>query len=174
MIPQFKWYYLHQMQVVFLRYDEKLKPEVHLAHSEEFIWGQEQDKHQLELKPAPTKGTRHSCPCSKSLLASSLAPGTSIWMTATPNFTLSFLSRSVEMNEVFPLLDRLFEVPLYFTDLKEAFDARNTEHLSLGYHQPSQTGLKSLQEPQLQGRTWMKGGWKLDILNNRCQTMLYS
>lgn len=131
------------MQVVFLRYDEKLKPEVHLAHSEEFIWGQKQDKHQLELKPAPTKGTRHSCPCSKSLLASSLAPGTSIWMTATPNFTLSFLSRPMEMNKVFPLLDSLFEVPPYLTDLREPFDANSlTVHLSLGYHQPSQTSFR--------------------------------
>lgn len=162
------------MQVVFLRYDEKLKPEGHLAHSEEFIWGQEQDKHQLELEPGPAKGTRHSCSCSKSLLASSLAPGASIWMTATPNFTLSFLQGQWKWTR-FPCLTSWSKF-LYLTDLKEPSDAihraRNTEHLSLGHHQPSHTGLQPLQEPQPQGRAWTKGGegwtsWTTEV-RQRC------
>lgn len=164
------------MQVVFLRYDEKLKPEVHLAHSQEFIWGQEQDKHQLELEPGPAKGTRHSCPCSKSLLASSLAPGASIWMTATPNFTLSFFQGQWKWTR-FPLLDRLVKVSLSHWSERAIWCHSPRQEHRTPEPRPSPAvshwTAASARAPA-SGQGFNEGWWRLDVLNNRGQTTLYS
>lgn len=124
-------------------------------------WARSSQGHQTSVVHVPN-----------SLLASSPAPGTSIWMRATPNFTLSFLSSPVEMNKVSPAphpkkkkkpltgCSKFLCISLIWAIWCHFTDARNTDHhLSLGCHQSPEPGLKSQQEPQLKGGTWMKDGW---------------
>lgn len=101
-------------------------------------WARSSQGHQTSVVHVPN-----------SLLASSPAPGTSIWMRATPNFTLSFLSSPVEMNKVSPAphpkkkkktLDRLFKVSLHLTDLSHLMPF----HWCQEHRSPPKPGLSSI------------------------------